>query len=151
MPGPVGRVSTIEPSLTPPNPSTHPQSEDVSCDWAGPQSICGMRQITVCWREFVKEGKNFPRSHCCPVLGDQVGREGPADAPTLGRTDRGHLDLTIPGRGRRAWYRDAFVSSAASPFFKESSCCARARGEVGGGEEPSQASWRGSRRISVFS
>lgn len=108
--------------------------------------LCGMSQMTVCWCEFMKEGKNFPRSPCRPVLGDQVSREGPADAPTLGRADRGHLDLTIPGRGRRAWDRDAFVSSAASPFFKERvPVVQEPEGRWGGGEEPSQASWRWSR------
>lgn len=53
--------------------------------------------MTVCWVEFMDEGKNFPKSHFSPALGDQVSREGPADVPTLGRTERGHLDLTIPG------------------------------------------------------
>lgn len=141
FPGPVGRVS-VQLFLTSPNLSMHrrakmssltglacPVALRVACP-SPSQSVplpCGMRQYDLCvGLSLRRKGRISPS----PISALPLEGEGPADAPSLGRTDGGHLDLTILGGGG-TWHRDVFVSSAASPFFKESSCCAGARGEVG--------------------
>lgn len=79
----------------------------------------------------MEEGKNFLKFCFCSALGDQVRGEGPAAAPTLGRTDGGHLDLTILWWHREVVQRCLYFSCCKSLLQGEFLLCGSQRG---GGE-----------------
>lgn len=76
----------------------------------------------------MEEGKDFLKFCFCSALGDQVRGEGPAAAPTLGRTDRVYLDLTNLWWHREMVQRCLYFSCCKSLLQGEFLLCGSQRG-----------------------